>query len=151
MPAPMMRTSKSGAGAAAALGFHWGSGRGEAAMGSPPGLPARSADYRPSAGAQNRDFRRARRTDRARLARARGARPAWRRARPQRSRACRSRTGREESAMASPSDWLGLSGRVAVVTGAASGIGKAVAAALADAGAAVALLDKNQAGCDAVA
>jgi len=53
--------------------------------------------------------------------------------------------------MASPSDWLGLSGRVAVVTGAASGIGKAVAAALADAGAAVALLDKNQAGCDAVA
>lgn len=41
------------------------------------------------------------------------------------------------------SDWLGLSGRVAVVTGAAGGIGGAIAAELAAAGAAVALLDRD--------
>jgi NAD(P)-dependent dehydrogenase (short-subunit alcohol dehydrogenase family) len=40
-------------------------------------------------------------------------------------------------------DWLGLAGRVAVVTGAAGGIGGAIAAELAGAGAAVALLDRD--------
>lgn len=40
-------------------------------------------------------------------------------------------------------DWLGLGGRVAVVTGAASGIGRAAAYSLSSAGAAVALLDIN--------
>jgi NAD(P)-dependent dehydrogenase (short-subunit alcohol dehydrogenase family) len=39
--------------------------------------------------------------------------------------------------------WLGLEGRVCVVTGAASGIGRAVADALVDAGARVALIDRN--------
>lgn len=42
--------------------------------------------------------------------------------------------------------WLGLEGRVCAVTGAASGIGRAVAQALADAGARVALLDLDEAG-----
>ena len=41
------------------------------------------------------------------------------------------------------SDWLGLSGRVAIVTGAAGGIGGAIAAELAAAGAAVGLLDRD--------
>lgn len=49
------------------------------------------------------------------------------------------------------SDWLGLRGRVAVVTGAASGIGKATAVGLAAVGAAVALLDINEAGARAAA
>ena len=44
-----------------------------------------------------------------------------------------------------------LDGKVAVVTGAASGIGKAIAIAFAEAGAAVAIADLNQAGADAVA
>ncbi|WP_277188853.1 3-hydroxybutyrate dehydrogenase [Caballeronia sp. BR00000012568055] len=44
-----------------------------------------------------------------------------------------------------------LDGKVAVVTGAASGIGRAIALTLADAGAAVAIADLNQAGADAVA
>src|SRR6476620_11387452 len=44
-------------------------------------------------------------------------------------------------------DWLGLAGRVCVVTGAASGIGAAVAAAAAHAGALLALLDKDAEGC----
>jgi NAD(P)-dependent dehydrogenase (short-subunit alcohol dehydrogenase family) len=47
--------------------------------------------------------------------------------------------------------WLGLRARVCVVTGAGSGIGAAIAASLAAAGAAVALLDKNAAGCSATA
>jgi NAD(P)-dependent dehydrogenase (short-subunit alcohol dehydrogenase family) len=46
-------------------------------------------------------------------------------------------------------DWLGLSGRICVVTGAGGGIGAAVAASLASAGAAVALLDKNAETCAA--
>jgi NAD(P)-dependent dehydrogenase (short-subunit alcohol dehydrogenase family) len=48
-------------------------------------------------------------------------------------------------------DWLGLSGKVAVVTGAAGGMGRAVAAGFAAAGAAVALLDRDAAGCGALA
>ncbi len=46
-------------------------------------------------------------------------------------------------------DWLGLKDRVCVVTGAGSGIGRAIAAGMAAAGAAVVLLDKNQAACEA--
>lgn len=46
-------------------------------------------------------------------------------------------------------DWLGLSGRVCVVTGAGGGIGGAIAASFAAAGAAVALLDKNAETCAA--
>jgi NAD(P)-dependent dehydrogenase (short-subunit alcohol dehydrogenase family) len=47
--------------------------------------------------------------------------------------------------------WIDLSGQVAAVTGAASGIGRAAALALADAGAKVLLLDRNEAGCRVVA
>ncbi|MBX6743092.1 MAG: SDR family NAD(P)-dependent oxidoreductase, partial [Acetobacteraceae bacterium] len=49
------------------------------------------------------------------------------------------------------SDWLGLSGKIAVVTGAAGGMGRAIAASFAEAGAAVALLDRDTAGCEALA
>lgn len=41
------------------------------------------------------------------------------------------------------SDWLGLAGRIAVVTGAASGLGRAIVESLAKAGCPVALLDQN--------
>ena len=44
-----------------------------------------------------------------------------------------------------------LNGKVAVVTGAASGIGKEIALTLARAGATIAIADLNQAGADAVA
>src|SRR5215469_4036801 len=44
-----------------------------------------------------------------------------------------------------------LDGKTAVVTGAASGIGRAIALTLAGEGAAVAIADLNQAGADAVA
>jgi 3-hydroxybutyrate dehydrogenase len=44
-----------------------------------------------------------------------------------------------------------LDGKVAVVTGAASGIGRAIALLMADAGAAIAIADLNQGGADAVA
>ncbi|MEY2953032.1 MAG: hypothetical protein RLZZ401_1119 [Pseudomonadota bacterium] len=47
-------------------------------------------------------------------------------------------------------DWLGLRGQVCVVTGAGSGIGAAVAEALAAVGAKVALLDRNAAAAQAV-
>ncbi|MFO1210671.1 MAG: SDR family oxidoreductase [Amaricoccus sp.] len=50
-----------------------------------------------------------------------------------------------------PEHWLGIAGDVAVVTGAAGGIGKGVAHALADAGATVWILDRDQAACDAAA
>ncbi|PMS26965.1 2-deoxy-D-gluconate 3-dehydrogenase [Paraburkholderia rhynchosiae] len=43
--------------------------------------------------------------------------------------------------------WLGLESSVCVVTGAAGGIGRAIAATLADAGASLALLDRDEAGC----
>lgn len=45
-------------------------------------------------------------------------------------------------------DPFGLAGRVCVVTGAGSGIGRAIALALAQAGARVAILDRNVAGAD---
>lgn len=48
-------------------------------------------------------------------------------------------------------DWLGLSGRVAIVTGAAGGIGSAIAAELARAGAAVAVLDLDGRAAEALA
>lgn len=44
-------------------------------------------------------------------------------------------------------DWLNLGGKRAVVTGAASGIGRAVAKSLTDAGVDVALLDRDAEGC----
>ena len=53
--------------------------------------------------------------------------------------------------MAAQQDWLGLAGKVAVVTGAAGGMGRAIAAGFAEAGAAVALLDRDAAGCQSLA
>ncbi|BDH47089.1 oxidoreductase [Salmonella enterica subsp. enterica serovar Choleraesuis] len=44
-------------------------------------------------------------------------------------------------------DWLGLAGKVCVVSGAASGIGAAITNALAAQGANVVLLDRNREGC----
>jgi NAD(P)-dependent dehydrogenase (short-subunit alcohol dehydrogenase family) len=43
--------------------------------------------------------------------------------------------------------WLGLESSVCVVTGAAGGIGRAIASTLVDAGARIALLDRDEAGC----
>ncbi len=47
--------------------------------------------------------------------------------------------------------WLGIEGDVAVVTGAASGIGNGIARVLAEAGARVWILDREQDACDAAA
>ena len=44
-------------------------------------------------------------------------------------------------------DWLGLKDRVCVVTGAGGGIGRAVALGMAEAGASVVLLDKDEERC----
>ena len=53
--------------------------------------------------------------------------------------------------MTEGADWLRLTGRICVVTGAGSGIGRAVATAMVGVGAVVALLDRNGASCDRVA
>jgi NAD(P)-dependent dehydrogenase (short-subunit alcohol dehydrogenase family) len=45
--------------------------------------------------------------------------------------------------MSSPSDWLGLGGKLCVVTGAGGGMGRAIAASLADAGARLVLLERD--------
>lgn len=50
--------------------------------------------------------------------------------------------------MSKNADWLGLMGRICVVTGAASGIGRAIATAMVGAGAVTALLDRNRASCE---
>jgi glucose 1-dehydrogenase len=55
------------------------------------------------------------------------------------------------SANASGGDWLGLGRRIAVVTGGASGIGRATAESLAGVGTSVALLDINAEGAKAAA
>lgn len=52
---------------------------------------------------------------------------------------------------ASPHDWLDLGGRVCALTGAAGGIGREIALSLAAAGAHVALLDRDEAPCRALA
>ncbi len=49
------------------------------------------------------------------------------------------------------SDWLGLSGRVCVVTGGGGGVGRAVAASLARAGARVAAIDRDERGLEVTA
>src|SRR5437762_6159782 len=49
------------------------------------------------------------------------------------------------------SDWLGLSGRVCVVTGGGGGIGRAVASSLARAGARVAAIDLDERGLETTA
>lgn len=48
-------------------------------------------------------------------------------------------------------DWLGLSGRTAIVTGAAGGMGHAIAESFVAAGATVALLDRDEAGATRLA
>jgi NAD(P)-dependent dehydrogenase (short-subunit alcohol dehydrogenase family) len=53
--------------------------------------------------------------------------------------------------MGGGSEWLGLKGRTVAVTGAAGGIGGAIAAGATAVGAAVALLDREGAACEAVA
>jgi NAD(P)-dependent dehydrogenase (short-subunit alcohol dehydrogenase family) len=50
-----------------------------------------------------------------------------------------------------PSDWLGLAGRVCVVTGGGGGIGRAVALSLARAGAGVAAIDLDERGLEVTA
>ena len=46
------------------------------------------------------------------------------------------------------SDWLGLSGRVCVVTGGGGGIGRATASSFAEAGAKVAAIDRDERGLE---
>jgi glucose 1-dehydrogenase len=53
--------------------------------------------------------------------------------------------------MANQVDWLGLGGRVFVITGAAGGIGRAIASSAVAAGASAVLLDRDGAACEALA
>jgi NAD(P)-dependent dehydrogenase (short-subunit alcohol dehydrogenase family) len=53
--------------------------------------------------------------------------------------------------MAMDKHWLGLGGRICVVTGAGSGIGSAIAAGLVEVGATAVLLDRDRAAVEAVA
>jgi glucose 1-dehydrogenase len=62
------------------------------------------------------------------------------------ARSNNSTTQIEETNVHKEADWLGLAGSVCVVTGAASGIGAAVAQGFAEVGAKVALLDRDGAG-----
>ena len=59
-------------------------------------------------------------------------------------------TSLESTAMTeqNSSDWLGMSGRVCVVTGAGSGVGRAVAVSFARAGARVAAIDRDERGLE---
>ena len=50
-----------------------------------------------------------------------------------------------------PSDWLGLKGRVAAITGAGGGLGRAIAQGFARSGARVVLLERDEAGASATA
>src|ERR1043166_3547298 len=52
------------------------------------------------------------------------------------------------AALAQEKDWLGLSGRVAVITGGGGGIGRATAGSFAKAGAKVAVIDRDEKGLE---